>query len=219
MDVFCVGGGASGGSGVSSSTYATRGGSSGRTATVKGINVNPGQQFPVTIGAGGQGDRTLVYSGNTTSFGNNLVVAAGGERYGIGTGGNGGSGEGVGYNFNHDSGRYDYHSSKGGSDGSDGETAWMSSGEPVYGGTGQHFTTRAFGESWNTLYAGGGGGGGEGAAGGAGGGGTGGGYGVAPTNGIPNTGGGGGGGTRKGWYSINSGGSGGSGICIVRWGY
>lgn len=219
IDVFCVGGGASGGYGVSSSSYAMRGGSSGRTATAKGINVSPGQQFAVTIGAGGPGDKSLVYSGNATSFGNNLVTAAGGVRYGVSTVGNGGSGEGVGYNFNHDSGDYDFHSSRGGSDGSDGETSWRGNGEPVYGGTGQHCTTRAFGESWNTLYAGGGGGGGEGAAGGAGGGGTGGNFRIAPTNGVPNTGGGGGGGARDGWYSINSGGSGGSGICIVRWGY
>ncbi|WP_277408918.1 glycine-rich domain-containing protein [Lacrimispora xylanisolvens] len=94
IDVFCVGGGASGGYGVSSSSYAMRGGSSGRTATVKGINVSPGQQFAVAIGAGGTGDKSLVYSGNATSFGNNLVTAAGGVRWGVSTVGNGGSGEG-----------------------------------------------------------------------------------------------------------------------------
>ena len=100
----------------------------------------------------------------------------------------------------------------GGSDGSDGYTGNESvRSEDLFnpgwvtvfnaGGKGQHTTTKAFGESNGTLYAGGGGS--EGAPGGSGGGGG------FRVNGGANTGGGGGSFT----------GSGGSGIAIIRWGY
>lgn len=93
------------------------------------------------------------------------------------------------------------------------------------GGAGQGTTTRAFGESNGTLYAGGGGGswspsGHTGAVGqgGAGGGGRGrnndNSGNIDGTNGTPNTGGGSG-----GFSGAKVNGQGGSGIVIVRWGY
>ena len=96
------------------------------------------------------------------------------------------------------------------------------------GGVGQGTTTRAFGESEGTLYAGGGGGGHNGAggeftAGGVGGSGGGGNGGCRnyltinafSTPGAVNTGGGGGGAAGGGV----KGSDGGSGVAIIRWGY
>ncbi|WP_349944373.1 glycine-rich domain-containing protein [Lacrimispora sp. BS-2] len=217
IDVFCVGGGSSGDTGRSSSSDAGRGGSSGRTATLKNITVTPGQQFAITVGAGGESSKSGTYSGSTTTF-SNLVSAAGGVKPGISDPGNGGSGGGVNYITSYSSGFRNHYDTAGGTDGADGITSYKGNDTPVYGGVGQHTTTRAFEESWNTLYAGGGGGGGNNKPGGAGGGGNGGGFRSAPTHGTPNTGGGGGGGGRDIEYHNGYSGAGGSGICIVRWG-
>lgn len=238
IDVFCVGGGASGKNGTTgaSSTNAGGGGGSGRTAIVKAISVAPGQQFAVTIGAGGAIDTT--WSGNgggATSFGELCVAAGGGGSASISAGGSGGSGGGS------SGGGSTYSSSRrgiGGVGGSDGSSGGVGA-SAITAGAGQGTTTRAFGEPTNTLYAGGGAGGSysngstySAASGGAGGGGRGG-YRISHDSsddispgqpGTPGTGGGGGGGTS---YSSTSsayawcrqGGSGGSGICIVRWGY
>ena len=92
----------------------------------------------------------------------------------------------------------------GGSDGSDGGAGLNRGGE------GQGTTTREFGETANTLYAGGGGGEATNmAAGGAGGGAR------ARATATANTGGGGGGSTLRGTESAYAGG-GGSGIVIIR---
>lgn len=84
-------------------------------------------------------------------------------------------------------------------------------------GKGQGTTTREFGESVGTLYAGGGGAGGNGSAqakGGSGGGGNGAysGTNAQPTSGAANTGGGGGG----MYYGLTNVGKGGSGIVVIR---
>ena len=215
-DIFCVGGGASGGfpssRGLSNVYYG--GGGGGYTFTQLQRQVNVVRNCAVVIGAGGvvpsnPGDEGRTAGGNTSiTIAGNVYEASGGtaesEEVILKTmvmGTHGGSGGGAGAASMNGSGY------AGGSDGSDGKA---DSYGDVYGGTGQGSTTRAFGENNGTLYAGGGGGGGRGGsgAGGAGGGGAGG-----NNNGTANTGGGGGGASGK------STGSGGSGIVIVRWGY
>jgi len=200
LDVFCVGGGASGSKG--NSNYAGSGGGSGYTATVKGLSVVPGQQFQITIGSGGKGVTysSSFQSGGTTSFGA-VLSASGGKSQ------SGGSGGGIG---NYDDGndpKKDYQPTSGGYDGSDGVSTYTNGGSLVTAGTGQHTTTRAFGESNNTLYAGGGSGGyyGNGTPGGGGSGQS-----YSLTDATANTGSGGGGYSSKG-------GNGASGICIIRY--
>lgn len=80
-------------------------------------------------------------------------------------------------------------------------------------GTGQGTTTRAFGETDGTLYAGGGGG----YSGGAGGGGNGDSWAGGGTDGGANTGGGGGGAAAFSGVQYRRGHCGGSGIAIIRW--
>lgn len=201
IDIFVVGGGGGGKSGVTSA--AGGGGGGGYTKTVLKYAATPGQTFAVTIGAGGN----PALNGGATSFGS-VATAAGGKGgflYAGGPGGSGGGGAGTDWGGN------------GGSNGGNG-----SAGSDGNGGTGQGTTTRAFGESSNTLYAGGGGGGAKvtNGAGGAGGGGAGGDiYDGWAVDGTANTGGGGGGGAQHGTDASNAGKAGGSGICIVRWGY
>ena len=215
IDVFCVGGGGVGERGTTGREYeGGRGGCSGYTKTQKGISVSSGQQFAVTVGAAGtfksSGSSWSVTSPGASKFGT-LVTANGGEPTNSGYGDlywYGGSGGGTG-------GTSGLSGSNGGSDGSDG----AGGGTP---GQGQGTTTRAFGESGNTLYAGGGGGGagtqGGIGSGGAGGGGNGGGQGGDGPGGAPGTGSAGGGG---GYRSSGAtwGGWGGSGCVIIRWGY
>ena len=183
VDIFVVGGGARGGGDMGS------GGSGGYTKTVKNQKISGSYQ--ATIGAGGGTNLNPNAAGGTTSFGN--VVSANGGRgncnyWGVkydgvcdGNGGSGGGGLGC----------------SGASDGGNGG---------CYTGTkGQGTTTRAFGESTGTLYAGGGGGWTEkwydmtwgGAGGGA----------NKGQSAAANTGGGGGGGSS---------GAGGSGIILIR---
>lgn len=210
VDVCCVGGGASGsGNGA--------GGGAGYVNNWYGIGVSPGQQVAVTIGGGGapsRGQSGYGNSGGGTSFGSYAAgggVGGGVNKGGIMYGGNGGSGGGS-------------RTSYGGSGGSDGGNG---GGSP--GGTGQGFTTRAFG---GTLYAGGGGGSsstngnGSGGPGGAGGGGAGGWYNRQNASNIVcydgsagghNTGGGGGAGSCYDGSHLSNSGAGGSGIVIVRW--
>ncbi len=261
IDIFVVGGG--GGGGVAKSGYgsgAGSGGGGGRVATKKSHAVSPGQQVAVTIGGGGATGSTLYNmptagsTGGTTSFAAILSAAGGdgggggftasGTNYeisgGTGPGGSGGSGGGGG-------GQNIWGGSPGGDAGSDGTNGRNVANYQSKGGLGSGSTTRAFGETVNTLYAGGGGGGactyysagsgdgsrGENGKGGDGGGGDG---GRSVTNGgwitypagagATGTGGGGGGGGHA-MIKYSSGpnltkeigiaGSGGSGICIVRW--
>jgi len=198
VDVFCVGGGGHGRNGQSGgSGYNPAGGGGGGYTNTGSYSVSPGQSFSVVIGAGGAGGAS--YTGGSTAVGS-LLSSAGGKYTGAANGGDGGSGGGEpGFD-------------KGADGGSDG-----SKGGGYYGGAGQGRTTRAFGESSGTLYAGGGGGGssyGTHGRGGAGGGGNGGGGG-----GSANTGGGGGGGKGANSAMSSEGGNGGSGIAIIRWGY
>ena len=242
IDIFCVGGGGAGG-GIyckdDPNYFATGGAGGGYTSTKKGYAVTPGASFTVTIGAGGIAQKptnstqhsSLISHGSATSFGS-VVSAAGGNGttggYGGisasgGAGGSGGGGSGNVPNY-----PITGSGGAGGSNGGNGTAGdKMYKSDGVYmrgkytnGGTGQGTTTRAFGETSGTLYAGGGGGPSYTcAAGGSGGGGAAGNAGSA-TSGSANTGGGGGGtGANYSRGSSYIGSSGGSGICLVRWGY
>lgn len=211
ISVFLVGGGAASGR--------NNGGGGGWTSTWLNVAVSPGQQFSVGIGAGG----TNYGNGGNTTFGS--LVASGGAGWAWG-GGEGGQDYRDGNDSRGTGG-------KGGSDGAGGESWWGTDPVP----NGQNHTTRAFGESTNTLYAGGGGGSiglrtgryNHGGAGGAGGGGNGDsdynpyGSSGSATNGLANTGGGAGGVSLYNYNDDNDtryrpSRNGGSGICIVRWG-
>lgn len=223
LQIFCVGGGGGGGRGYVDDhgddgydTYGGGGGGGGYTAT-KTVAVSPGTSYTVTIGAGGSAGRNIVSTdGGTTSFGG-LCSAPGGRmglsynkatngKTGGGAGGSGGGGESYAGGSN---------GSKGGGSNTSGLRA---------GGTGQGTTTREFGDSTGTLYAGGGGGGtsyiysGSGGSGGSGGGGMGAASDFHATPGSANTGGGGGGGAEGGSF-FNDPAPGGSGIVKIRWGY
>ena len=218
-DIFAVGGGASGSSGISALAPGQGGGGSGYTVTRKNIKILSGE-YSVEIGSGGvsaDGNSTNSKSGGNTSVfltSDTITANGGAKNTDTNRGGNGGSGGGSGDNA-YSSNYYD--GGDGGSDGNNGETKNQSGG--YTGGVGQGTTTRAFGESSNTLYAGGGGGSsvynrGTGGAGGLGGGGNGRSGSSSPAaSGAKNTG-GGGGGTTRGAVS----GAGGSGIAMVRWG-
>jgi hypothetical protein len=211
IDLFMVGGGASGYISTSAQASGFGGGGGGYTRTVRSIIVKANDSFEVAIGAGGVAPNR---PGGVTGFG--AYTVNGGVYAGV-QGGKGGSGGGGGVSSNSDYG-------SGGSDGNNGEVGYPSS---ATGGNGQGFTTREFGESFGKLYAGGGGGGrymsaqsAVVSAGGAGGGGTGGwisGTGSqAAAAGMANTGGGGGGGATVTSTKYIHGASGGSGIMCFR---
>lgn len=242
VQYFIVGGGAGGNGCYHWAGYQDMGcyrdgtgGGSGYTRTGT-MSVSPGQRINVTIGAGGNGgaENAKGTNGGSTSFGSQSV---GGGTIGYFStshayaniekcGGNGGSGGGAGYEYVYvatggGSSRYS-PACAGASDGANAEYYDNSYGK------GQGSTTRAWGQSGQTLYAGGGGGGGDGGqAGGAGGGGRGAGYSrpnyYAAVAGTANTGGGGGGGHDGRDYASSvtyyAGAKGGSGIVLVRWGY
>lgn len=202
IDVFLVGGGG-GGSQYDATYGGGAGGGGGYTKTVKNITVSAGSTYSIVIGAGGGGATTRANSGgSTTAFGN---TANGGQGAQVYTGGNGGSGGGSSWT--------DSTAAQiaGGSNGGNGASGSNS------GGTGQGTTTREFGESSGTLYAGGGAGSQayhdtvSGSGGSGGGGNTG-------KSGTANTGGGGGG--SGSWPNAGvsnwSPGSGGSGIVVIR---
>ena len=98
IKVICSGGGGSGGTSVGG------GGGSGYI-TIKTLTISPGEQYDITIGAGGASVRGSGsngengYDGGTTIFGNNLVIAKGGkggQTWGAGGDGNAGGGGGFG---------------------------------------------------------------------------------------------------------------------------
>lgn len=225
IDLFLVGGGGTGGSGVSGGVSSGfGGGGGGYSRTVKAVSVGVNISIPVVIGAGAVPDTSVVVQsdGGQSSFGNytvaggkspNRLSATVGSTASAGAaGGSGGGG-----------GRYAVSTGgTGGSDGGDGENATKA------GGTGQAYTTREFNEPAGKLYAAGGGGGtfikaqtAVYALGGTGGGGDG-----AWSDGASlsqeasaggaNTGGGGGGGARSNTGRNLKGGSGGSGIVCFR---
>lgn len=209
IDAFLVGGGGGGGTG---NDYPGGGGGGGCTKTVCGISLSSGTGYWIEVGQGGASNsngsasRAFGYQANGGST-ENATARQGGA---------GGSGGGAG--------QYTGTPGNGGSDGADG--AYSHKGDTLKnpGGAGQGSTTREFGMSGWTLYAGGGGGGGGGSFngsssdcgyGGAGGGGN----GYNPStkekaqSGSANTGGGGGGGNGGEGYT---GGAGGSGIVCIR---
>lgn len=211
IDVFMVGGGASGHTKDRARDSGFGGGGGGYTKTVRGIIVNANDSFEVVIGGGGVAPNR---PGGASGFG--AYSVNGGVRGDL-YGGDGGSGGGGGVYSNSGYG-------SGGSDGNNGEVGYPSSST---GGKGQGFTTREFGESSGKLYAGGGGGGrytsaqsAVVSAGGDGGGGTGGWISNtgsrAATAGVANTGGGGGGGATVDSEKYIEGASGGSGIVCFR---
>ena len=252
IKVFAVGGGGGcGSSWVYSDNGVDHGGNGGGGGYTKTsiINVNPGDSISVSIGTGGVAKG---FSQHDTTGSNTIVqsiVANGGHGGGKfifdspyinSIGGSGGGKGGSGYSSTVNL----MYGGNGGSDGSNGYLSKSGSASTELAGTnwggrylGQGSTTRAFGESTGTIYAGGGGGGtdftGIGGRGGSGGGGNGG-YGkgkIAPTSGGYATGGGAGGDycdyTLSGGYRIYDDGNsryflstpGGSGIAIIRWGY
>lgn len=167
-----------GGGGGGGAVDYSGGGGGGYTKTSKAVSVSTGKSYSIVVGAGGG---VQANGGNSSAFG---FTAAGGKCGGASAGGAGGSGGGKG-------------ACNGGSNGGNGSDG---------SGVGQGTTTREFGLSSGTLYAGGGGGGtvsGTTGTGGSGGGAKGG------ASASANTGGGGGG----GWSNS---GSGGSGIVIIR---
>lgn len=194
IDCFLVGGGGS--------SYGQAGGGGGYTTTSKNIILYANTSYSISIGEGGMETGTI-YSNNVYNVGGTSTAfnqQALGGKYGKPNsaskyGGDGGSG-GAGYNSQGIAGN-------GGSDGGNGG---------MYGGTGQGTTTREFGSSVATLYAGGGGSytskdGKDNGVGGTGGGGNGG------KSGKTNTGGGSGGRVSLTTASTLSGGS---GIVIIR---
>ena len=217
-DIFCVGGGGGGGNGYRFTKEAYQqgggGGGGGYTATVSNIGVAAGQVLNCVVGAGGAPNGTLSGAGGT---GGTTSVSRSGAVLCTANGGYGG--------FNANSGSGSSGGSAGGSGGYNdldtkpviraGENGYADGAGRVVS-PGQGFTTRAFGEAGNTLYAGGGGGGGVThggpGAGGAGGGGA----GSYDTGnpGIANTGGGGGGGDL--YATAEWGGTGGSGVILIR---
>lgn len=225
IDIFCVGGGGGGSGAYGTGTgYLTRGGGGGGgggyTKTVSNVSVTAGTSYAVTVGAGGTGGTGGTGTGSThdgtsggTSSVGSLCSANGGINGAYSSGaGKGGSGGGSGSSTTSWSSTASYPGYNGGSNGGNGAQNNTT-------GKGQGTTTRAFGESSNTLYAGGGGGGscygspvGQGGAGGGGNG---------NSSGTANTGGGGGGGlagttNSSGNSTFTNGGNGGSGIVIIR---
>lgn len=228
IQLFGVGGGGGGAGGF---TSARGGGGGGYTKTSSAISVTPGTSYPIHIGAGGRGglaDGTAGSSathgggtGESTTFGSLFSVGGGyGGWYNKTpngssgqSGGSGGSGGGAQGRWQSDSSLIS-NGAAGGSNGLNGGSVQSyRDGRMWDGGYGQGSTTRAWGSSSGTLYAGGGGGGGWNMSGGAGGSGGGGNGGSTSTgyNGTANTGGGGGGGGGS-----NAGGSGGSGILLIK---
>ncbi len=88
INIKAWGGGGSGGSSIENS----RGGGGGGAYASSSLDVMPGTQYSVTIGAGGVAANRSSASGGNTVFGSNLVVAAGGSAGSDndGTGGPGG---------------------------------------------------------------------------------------------------------------------------------
>ena len=190
IDVFCVGGGASGGSGyseVSDTTYhqSGDGGGGGYTRTER-LTPTKNLEYPITIGAGGVADQTAgstpTNGGDTSAFG---IVASGGQ--GI----NGGSGGGAGGSW--------YYGGMGGgnTDGATNGGDSLGKGQiSKPGPNGETGNTKEFGEETGILYSKGGDGAG---------------YKEVVTNSAANTGNGG----DSGYYNQTTA-NGGSGIVVIR---
>ena len=166
IDAFLVGGG--GGGACAYSWYyklgGAAGGGSGYTATVKNLTLERGGTYEIVVGQGGKlgyandtsaasataGAGTASIAFGATANGGVGAGASVSSDSGVGRAGNGGSGGSIYAQFWNGS-----SATEGGKDGNDGTRA----GNPVVGsaGTGQHTTTRAFGDPDGDLYAQGGG--------------------------------------------------------------
>ena len=218
-DIFCVGGGGGGGAGYRFTSNAYEqgggGGGGGYTTTALNIGITAGQIMNCVIGNGGGQNTAINGPGGT---GGTTSVSRGGIVLCTANGGKGGDGASGGYGGNGGS-----RGGKGGYNDLEPKPVINAGGNGYADGAGtgsQGYTTRAFGESGNTLYSGGGGGGGvtngnpgNGGAGGGGAGGTPNGTGNA---GVANTGGGGGGGGGAVYGAAKAGGPGGSGVVLIR---
>lgn len=135
IDVFCVGGG--GGSHLVFNATEDAGGGGGYTKTLKGVIVSLNTGYNIVIGAGGAVDLTTNQSktgGTSSGFGCSANGGKGAESFHGGDGGSGGGYRGTG-----------------GTNGGDGSSYGI-----YTGGTGQHTTTKAFGDSAATAYGAGG---------------------------------------------------------------
>ena len=220
VDIFCVGGGGGGVNKDSSSVTngypdGNNGGCGGTTKSALNVAVIPGSSYSVVVGAGSafplDGTDLMIIAGGSSSFGT-LSTAQGGQGAASVLSVAGGSGGGRGGLTN--------YIGKAGNGGSDGSNGYQNVNATYPSRAGQGTTTRAFGETSNTLYAGGGGGGGSHNA-------------MNPTKAIsrkgvngaggsaPNT---GGGGYGASWHYASgkpvksqAGQSGFSGVVIIRW--
>lgn len=207
INIFVVGGGAAGNFCNGTRTPGS-GGAGGYTAYKNNIGVSPGTSIAVVVGAGGNGAKGGNRNGGASSASLNGTILVSVTSNNGRKGGSGGGESGYGDN----NGDNDSPPGNGGSNGSDGYSSYGKL-DSTYA-KGQGTTTREFGLSSGTLYAGGGGGGaaqttnyanGTGGAGGGGAGGS-----AAGTTGT----GGGGGGAH---YSGAAGGAGGSGAVVITW--
>lgn len=214
MDLFTVGGG--GGTGTGSKTGRSgNGGAGGFTKTILNIAVLAEQTLIVVVGAGSTGSYAKGGLSSITRNGGVLCSADGGSAGKNYYDSSSKGGSGAGTKGDEDSKETRGRGGNGGSDGRDGESV----NGPI--SKGQGTTTKAWGSSTGTLYAGGGGGGSDnagfpGGAGGTGGGGAGG-TGISPVAyrraGTANTGGGAGG---HGFYDYSNEATGGSGIVLIK---
>lgn len=134
VDIFLVGGGASGAKG-NSTVLQRMGGNAGYTTTSLAVALTAGTGYSITIGAGGLGSSAnidiSIAGSNTTGF--SLTANGGNGRNSASS--QGGSG-GAGHN---------------GTNGTNG-----GNGTGTFNGTGQGTTTKEFAETGGTLYASGG---------------------------------------------------------------
>lgn len=238
VDIFCVGGGQTGGlasyqhqsvpvpadNGAYYLRYHTRfggdGGNGGQTVTKRSVSVVEGAAYSVIVGA----------SDGNTAVGNLCTALAGA----VGRGSGAGRGSMMHEEKDDDDNTLNsyYNPSNGGSDGNKGDNTTVYYQDAClpylewYGKAGQGTATRAFGESNGTLYAAGGGGGvgiwqyTNRAYGGTPGGGNGALWAAPGGAATPNTGSGGGGASLVDTgrpAASTSPGAGGSGIVIIRW--
>lgn len=208
-DVFLVGGG---GAGACSGAGGNGGGGGGYTTTQTSIPLKKKTSYNIIVGAGAPITASVAdgaNGGTSSAFGFSAEGGRGGIRAGQpkpygGAGGSGGGGGG-------------YTSKPPGTGGSNGSNGGTGAGGDGVGGTGQGTTTYEFGDSSQTLYAGGGAGGASNTnttyAGGDGGGGRGGSQNTVGTSGTNGLGGGGGGGGN----TARAAGGGGDGIVVLRY--
>ena len=153
LDIFLVGGGGGGGGSLDSGTDEAGGGGGGGgyTFTMTNISIALNTPYEIIIGAGGTGGAG--YSGYAE---NGKTGTQGGMTSAFGFTANGGSGGNGGYRQSTKNNTY-YNGGAGGNGGSGGGHGGGQGHDAV--GTGQHTTTRAFGETSGKLYANGGNGG------------------------------------------------------------